>query len=65
MTPHDKINAIVEVLGISTDIQAKAMGIKPKTVRNKRLLSKDCFNEKNFTDLKSYVINKIHCLELI
>lgn len=62
MTPHEKITAIVNDLGISTDIQAKAMKIKPTSVRKKRSLNKDKFTEFNYQDLVKFLRSYLESL---
>lgn len=60
MIPKDKIKKLVDDLGISMEMQAKAMNISVKTVYNKwndKVEDHD-FNEKNWQKLKNYVILK-------
>ena len=60
MIPRDKIKKLVDDLGISMEMQAKAMNISVKTVYNKwnDKVEDHKFNEKNWQKLKSYVILK-------
>ena len=58
--PKDKIKKLVDDLGISMEMQAKAMNISVKTVYNKwnDKVEDHNFNEKNWQKLKSYVLLK-------
>lgn len=60
MIPRDKIKKLVDDLGISMEMQAKAMNISVKTVYNKwnDKVEDHNFNEKNWQKLKSYVLLK-------
>ena len=61
MTPDKKIKKIIDDLGISTEIQAKAMNVRVQTVYNKQneKVITDKFNEKNYKNLVNYIKEKI------
>ena len=61
MTPDKKIKKIIDNLGISTEIQAKAMNLTVQTVYNKQneKVITDKFNEKNYKNLVNYIKEKI------
>lgn len=62
-TPREKINFIIDIFGISTEVQAKAMNISKQSVYNKHNLMKDDFNEKNYLALKSYLIENLETIK--
>lgn len=59
-TPKEKIQTIIDKLGISVEIQAKAMKVSVQTIYNKwsEKVVGHSFNEKNYQDLKNYIISK-------
>ena len=60
MTPDKKIKKIIDDLGISTEIQAKAMSVTVQTVYNKQneKVMADKLNEKNYQNLVNYIKEK-------
>lgn len=63
-TPKEKIQKIIDELGVSTEVQAKAMKISVKTVYNKMNdnIQDHSFNEKNYQDLIGYIKEKVEIL---
>jgi hypothetical protein len=59
--PKDKIKNIVDRLGISPKIQAKAMKHRVDTVYKKWYdnVADHNFSEKNYTDLKDYIQQEV------
>ena len=60
LTPKEKIQKIIDELGISSEIQAKAMKVSVQTIYNKQndKVLKDNFNEKNYQDFVYYIKEK-------
>ncbi len=56
-TPKEKIQKIVDDLGMSPEIQAKAMKVSVQTIYQKRndKIKRDSFNEKNYLNLLNYI----------
>ncbi|MBB4802050.1 hypothetical protein HNP37_002111 [Flavobacterium nitrogenifigens] len=63
-TPRDKIVMIVDRLGMSTEVAAKAMNIREQTFRANRrgTSSRNYFSEKNYTDLLDFIISEMEYL---
>jgi len=60
-----KIQKIVDTFGMSTEVQAKAIGVSVQTIYNKGndKVNNHSFNEKNYNKLVEYI--KTAYLELI
>ncbi|GEM_PF-1880872 len=63
-TPRDKIIMILDRLGMSVKVAAKAMNIKEETFRRNRSGTdpRNYFNEKNYTDLLDFAISELEYL---
>ena len=64
-TPKEKINQIVEALGISPEVQAKAMKVSVQTIYNKNNpnVPGHSFNEKNYQNLIEYLEQTLKTLK--
>lgn len=67
MTPSQKIKKILEIFGMKASVAAKAMGVTENTFgkksSEKESASNHSFNEKNFLDLKKYIVEQSKKLE--
>jgi len=65
MEPIDKINKVLDDFGITGVKAAEAMGITYATFKSKRNPNNDrhSFNEKNYTDLVTFIISLAYKLE--
>lgn len=65
-TPKEKITHIVNYFGMSTEVQAKAMNVKPKTIYNKAndKIDSDKFTQTNYDKLVSYVKEAIELTDM-